>query len=244
MDTVSDELESIGEGEVDPNRLRRLLASLLGSARAAGSKAVVTGQWLADQVVDVAPRIPVRTKSQLEAEHPGLVGRALADELVRRASRQSAALGAAAGVVATASQLAPPAWLVLPAELVVETLAIAVIELKLVAELHEALDRPIPGAGNERTVALLKAWAERRGVNVVTLSTKGGLADALGRHARHELTRLVRRRLMLRVGRNVSTLAPFLAGAVAGAEVNRRATRALGEAIVRDLATARESPVV
>jgi hypothetical protein len=32
------------------------------------------------------------------------------------------------------------------------------------------------------------------------------------------------------------TLAPFLTGAVAGAEVNRRATRSLGEAVVRDLA--------
>jgi hypothetical protein len=41
---------------------------------------------------------------------------------------------------------------------------------------------------------------------------------------------------MLRTARNTVSLAPFLAGAVAGAEVNRRATRALGEAVVRDLA--------
>jgi hypothetical protein len=33
----------------------------------------------------------------------------------------------------------------------------------------------------------------------------------------------------------MSALAPFLAGAVAGAEVNRRATRSLGAAVVRDL---------
>jgi hypothetical protein len=33
----------------------------------------------------------------------------------------------------------------------------------------------------------------------------------------------------------VTTLAPFLAGAVAGAEVNRRETRKLGESVSKDL---------
>ena len=49
--------------------------------------------------------------------------------------------------------------------------------------------------------------------------------------------RLVRRRLMRRTLRNTSSLAPFLIGAVAGAELNRRATASLGDAVVRDLAT-------
>jgi hypothetical protein len=35
--------------------------------------------------------------------------------------------------------------------------------------------------------------------------------------------------------RNMSALAPLMAGAVAGAELNRRATRALGEKVARDL---------
>jgi hypothetical protein len=73
-------------------------------------------------------------------------------------------------------------------------------------------------------------------VTPAVLSRKGGLADALGRGTRNELIRLVRRRLATRMGRNLSTLAPLFVGAVAGAEVNRRATRALGEAVVRDLA--------
>ena len=33
----------------------------------------------------------------------------------------------------------------------------------------------------------------------------------------------------------MTTLAPFLAGALAGAELNRRETRSLGEALLRDL---------
>jgi hypothetical protein len=38
-----------------------------------------------------------------------------------------------------------------------------------------------------------------------------------------------------RLRRNLTSLAPFLAGAVAGAELNRRETRALGAALQRDL---------
>ena len=127
----------------------------------------------------------------------------------------------------SAEEFAPPAWISLPFELIVETVAVAAIELKLVAELHEVYGRPVQGSAGERTIALVRAWAERRGVNAVTLATSGGVADALGRGTRHELTRLVRRRLIARVGRNLSSLAPLLAGAVAGAEVNRRATVSL-----------------
>ena len=86
--------------------------------------------------------------------------------------------------------------------------------------------------------AVVAAWAERRGVTPSVLTRKGGLADVLGRGTRNELIRMVRRRLLVRMGRNLSTLAPLVIGAVAGAEVNRRATRALGEAVVRDRAAA------
>ncbi len=136
-----------------------------------------------------------------------------------------------------AEELSPPAWIAIPAELVVETLAVIAVELKLVAELHEVYGRPVRGTPTERTTALVKAWAERRGITPSTLTRKGGLTDALGRSARHELTRLVRRRLMARFGRNLTSLAPLFVGAVAGAEVNRRATRGLGEAVAKDLSS-------
>ena len=135
-----------------------------------------------------------------------------------------------------AEQLAPPAWLVIPMELVAETVAVATIELKLVAELHEVYGRPMPASPAERNLALVRAWAERRGITPATFAHRGGLRDALGRGARAEAIRLVRRRLAGRLGRSLSSLVPLLAGAVAGAEVNRRATRSLGEAVARDLA--------
>jgi hypothetical protein len=148
----------------------------------------------------------------------------------------SAAIGGVSGAAMSAQTFAPPTWIAMPFELVVETVAIAVIELKLVGELHEVYGRPVTGTASDRTIALVKAWAERRGVTAAVLGRKGGVADALGRGTRNELVRLVRRRLAARLGRNLSSLAPLLAGAVAGAEVNRRATRSLGESVVRDLA--------
>lgn len=235
---VSDEeVADLAEGKVEPRELVRLAGVLARSARSAGARAVATGHWLATTVIEVAPRIPIRDARTLSVEHDGLTGAPLAAELIQRASRTSAAIGGLAGAVLSAEQFAPPAWLTMPFELVVETLAVAVIELKLVGELHEVYGRPVTGTGTERTVSLVKAWAERRGVTPATLGTPGGVADALGRGTRNELVRLVRRRLVARLGRNLSSMAPLLAGAVAGAEVNRRATRSLGDAVVRDLAS-------
>ena len=225
-------------GEGDRHALIALARALSASARAAGAGAVTTGRWAAEWLVDNAPRIPVRDLATLRAHHGGKEGAALAAELIGGASRLSAAFGAAAGGLIAVQELAPPAWLAIPFELVAETVAVAAIELKLVAELHEAYGRPVTGSRGDRSLALLQAWAERRGVSPTTLAHPGGVAEALGRGARHQVVRLVRRRMAGRLGRNLTTLAPLLAGAVAGAELNRRATRALGEAVGRDLESA------
>jgi hypothetical protein len=237
LHVVSDEdVADLAEGKADAGSVVRLARALASSARQAGARAVTSGQWMATTLIDVAPRIPIRDLAALQAQNVGLSGAALAGELIRRASIASAAIGGVSGAVMSAETFAPPAWIAMPFELVVETVAVAVIELKLVGELHEVYGRPVMGTGTERTVSLVKAWAERRGVTTMALRTPGGVADALGKGTRNELVRLVRRRLLARLGRNLSSLAPLLAGAVAGAEVNRRATRSLGEAVVRDLA--------
>jgi hypothetical protein len=234
---LSDELGRVAGGDASPDTLARLTRLLAQSARSAGAAAVASGRWLAEVVVDTAPRIPVRDLATLQKHHHGLTGAELAGELITSATRASAGVGAAAGALASAQYFAPPTWVAVPLELVVETLAVAAIEMKLVAELHEAYGRPVPGTPSERSAAIVRAWAERRGVTAAVLTRRGGLSDVLGRGTRNELIRLVRRRLMVRMGRNLSTLAPLFIGAVAGAEVNRRATRALGEAVVRDLAS-------
>lgn len=207
------------------------------SMRAAGAGAVASGRWLAETVLDAVPHIPIRDRATLLAHHRGLEGADLAEALIKNAARLTAAIGAATGALAAAEELSPPAWLAIPAELVVETLALAALEMKLIAELHETFGLPVTGAPTARAMVLAQAWADRRGVRPEQLLTPDrALADVLGRGARNEVLRLVRRRMARRTARNLAALAPFLAGAVAGAEINRRSTRSLGEAVVRDLA--------
>ncbi|MDQ1396455.1 MAG: hypothetical protein QOG64_1714 [Acidimicrobiaceae bacterium] len=230
------ELDEVLSGGATPSAMARLAATLGQSAKAAGAGAVASGRWLAEWAVDNAPRIPIRDHDSLVAQHEGRDGGALADELIRKASRASAAVGAATGAVMSAEELLPPAWISLPIELVVETLAVASIEMKLVGELHEAFGHPVPGSPGQRGTSLVRAWAERRGVTAATIASTAGLTEVFGQGTRKEIVRIVRRRLLRRMGRNLATAGPFLAGAAAGAEVNRRATRSLGEALVRDLA--------
>jgi hypothetical protein len=81
---------------------------------------------------------------------------------------------------------------------------------------------------------LLSSWAGRRGITVKTAAR--GLSASMGIAARREL----RDRLLRRFGRNLTTLGPLLTGAAVGAEMNRRATRAVGKQVRADLRKAVE----
>jgi hypothetical protein len=216
-----------------PQERRRLVSAftraVTTSARAAGrgTRAVRrrasdgTG-WLADQVVAMAPRLRVRDQAALQAQFPGKSPDEIADALIEGATRAAAAAGGAAGMAAALPVL--PAF---PAEIAAETLILVGVELKLVAELHEAYGSPAPGKFTERMSAYVAAWAHRRGVFMV----EGGLIFAAG----SPLARLLRRRLVGRAGRSAFSLGPMLTGAAAGALFNRRETRKLGREIQRDL---------
>jgi hypothetical protein len=116
-----------------------------------------------------------------------------------------------------------------PVQLAAETLAVIAVELKLVAELHVVYGRTPVGSRRQIATAYLTSWATKRGIDVS--AGPPSLATVLGTAARAQL----RSRVLRRLGRNVTTLAPFLAGAVAGAEVNRRETRSLGDKLRSDL---------
>lgn len=208
-----------------------LARALAGSARGAGAVAVASGRWLADLAVDIAPRIPVRDAATLSAHHGGLTGLDLAAALVSNASRTTAALGAGAGMAISVEWTAPPTLLTAPALLAAETLAQLAVEVKLVAELHEALGQAPPATGSRRMLAYLSAWARQRGVDLGTVAgLKGGLPAALSGAAKREL----RSRLVRRFAKGSVAVAP-LAGAVAGGVLNQRETRRLGEKMVADL---------
>jgi hypothetical protein len=130
----------------------------------------------------------------------------------------------------------PPSWIAVPFELLAETAAIAAIEMKLIGELHEVYRRPVPGPPAPRGYALARAWAERRGVTGIALIEGApALGDVVGRTARKEIVKLVRRRALRRTGASLTGLAPLLIGGAAGAAVNRRSTRKLGEAVIEGL---------
>jgi hypothetical protein len=120
-----------------------------------------------------------------------------------------------------------PVPLAFPAEIAAETLALVGIEIKLVAELHEIYGLPASGSVVERMTAYVAAWAHRRGVFLVP----GGLVLAAG----SPLARRLRLRLAARASRSAFSLGPLLTGAAAGALLNRRETRRLGQDIRSDL---------
>ena len=219
---------------------RRLTASLAAAAR---SGARVTGRGvraarrgmgsarrgmgsgggrLTAQVVAMAQRLRIRDQAALRAQFPGKSSEEIADALIDGAARASAAVGGAVGAWAALPVL--PAY---PVEIATETLALIGIEIKLVAELHEAYGTPATGTPVERTTAYIAAWAHRRGVFMVPT----GLVLAAG----SPLARRLRWRLATRMSRSVFSLGPLLTGAFAGAMLNRQETRRLGHSVRADL---------
>lgn len=234
---------SADDGDADesgsPERRRRLRigpaatavrSGVMSGARATGNtvratrRRVSSGRgWLAAQVVAMAPRLTVRDQDALRAQFPGRGPDEIADALIDSAARASATIGGAVGAW-SALPTTLPAW---PAEVLTETLALVGVEIKLVAELHEAYGMPATGNVVDRMTAYVAAWAHRRGVFAVP----GGIMLAAG----SPLARQLRRRLAARAGRSVFSLGPLFTGAAAGALLNRRETRRLGQEIQDDL---------
>ncbi len=178
---------------------------------------------LADRLMDAAPRIPVRDLATLRRQFPGLDAEQIADKLVTGAATGTAGVGA--GIGAAAALPVPPA---MTAELATETLAVAAVEYKLIAELHEVYGRRAPGTARQRVAAYLGAWAQQRGISV---TRPASFDAALG----GQLKRQLRQRLVRRTATNLPTLTPFMIGAAIGAYLNRRSTRALAERVRADL---------
>ncbi|TDD79453.1 hypothetical protein E1293_23320 [Actinomadura darangshiensis] len=217
-------------------RLLGRLAKLLGqSARKVGAAGIGRGRWLADLLVEAAPHITIRDLPTLQAHYHGLMGEELADRLVKNAGNATTAVGAAGGALAAVEFAAPPLLLSAPAQLAAETLVVAAIEVKMIAELHEAYGVRVQGTGTARGAAFVTSWARQRGVN--PLET-GSLTSALGTAAKSAL----RKRMLRTFGRSLGTMGPFLTGAAAGAALNRSATKGLAAKVRGDLREAAGAP--
>ncbi|MFF9195929.1 hypothetical protein ACF09L_12035 [Streptomyces sp. NPDC014779] len=185
--------------------------------------------YLADRVIELAPRVPVRDLATLRRQFPGLGPEEIADKLIAGAANASATVGA--GIGAAAMLPVPPA---MPAELAAEITGVAAIELKLVAELHEVYGLRPPGTLTQRSAAYLTAWTEERGIDPTKPTTVNA---ALGGQMKREL----RQQIMKRMMRNLPNLTPFMVGAAVGAVMNRRDTKKLAAHVRKDL-RARQIP--
>ncbi|GLI02748.1 hypothetical protein [Phytohabitans aurantiacus] len=230
---LSATVAALADEEVPGGERKQLLRRLAGQVRRDGLGGLFRPKAIARRLVDVvteiAPHIPVRDLATLRRHYPGLEGEALADRLVRNASRATGGVGAAGGGIAAVEWAATPTLLSAPVLLAAETVAVVAIEVKLIAELHEVYGEPVPGARMERAISLLQAWAGQRGVNPMVPGV--GVAAVLSTAARKEL----RDMLLRRFGRHLTTLGPLLTGAAVASYLNRRATQGLGKRVRDDL---------
>ncbi|MFF4424423.1 hypothetical protein ACFY04_27200 [Streptomyces sp. NPDC001549] len=201
----------------------RRMQAVKNGVRKGGESVRDAAQYVTDRIIENAPRVPVRDLATLRAQFPGLGPEQLAEKLVSGACAATSTVGA--GIGAAAMLPVPPA---MPAELAAEITAVAAIELKLIAELHEVYGRRPHGGLKERSLAYLTAWTEERGVDLTKPTT---LNAALGGQMKREL----RQQIMKRMFRSLPNLMPFMVGAAVGAVMNRRDTRKLAEKVRGDL---------
>ncbi|WP_208898315.1 hypothetical protein [Streptomyces incarnatus] len=191
--------------------------------RKGGSRARAGLAHLADRIIEIAPRVPVRDLATLRRQFPGLGPEELADKLVAGAAAGTSTVGA--GIGAAAMLPVPPA---MPTELAAEITGVAAIELKLLAELHEVYGVRPPGNLRTRSTAYLSSWSGERGIDVMKPSTYD---TALG----GQMKRRLRQQIMKRMVRDLPNLMPFMVGAAVGAVINRRDTRRLAARVRADL---------
>ncbi|OQR62941.1 hypothetical protein B6E66_16250 [Streptomyces maremycinicus] len=191
--------------------------------RKGGNRARAGLGHLADRIIDLAPRVPVRDLQTLRRQFPGLGPEQLADKLVSGAANATSTVGA--GIGAAAMLPVPPA---MPTELAAEITGVAAIELKLIAELHEVYGVRPAGGLKDRSTAYLRSWSGERGVDVMKPST---VNSALGGQMKREL----RQQIMKRMVRDLPMLMPFMVGAAVGAVMNRRDTRRVAGKVRADL---------
>ena len=229
---VADIVSKLGDESLsNADRAQQMvrLTQVVGArARRTGAQAVASGKLLADLLLDAVPHIPIRDLETLSVHHKGLQGEELADALVKVAARTTAGIGAAGGAVAAAEWATLPLLITVPLEVVVETVAVAAVEVKLIAELHAVYGIDVPGTGTQRGTAFAGSWATRRGIDPMRPWT---IPNVLGIAGRQQLGK----RMIGRFARNLGTIIPFLVGAFIGAQVNQSETRKLAVEMRADL---------
>jgi uncharacterized protein (DUF697 family) len=184
---------------------------------------------------EFVPRLPMRDASTLVRHHHGRTGEELADVLVRNASSASAMAGVVGGSLIIATKKSPQAAVVtIPIRLAAEALVIAAIEIKLVAEIHEAYGQPLGRTSGERAQGALREWAALRGID----GSEGiGMVGVLGKVMKRPAQRRAAGGM---AGRLLGQKAAFLGAGIAGGAENRKETVALAAELRDRLGPPRE----
>lgn len=222
----------IGTAEFDATAGDPTAASAPGSAGQRSSRwapQMVSVARMREIARSIAPRLPIR-------DHPTLVRHLntddierMADLLVRNASSATAVAGTVGGVFVLPARSGPALIAAIPIRVAAETLVVAMIELKLIGELHEVYGRPLAGTTSQRGTTALKLWASHRGIHIFDT---GGLVATLSQMARTPTTR---RAAAAMSGKAMGRKGLRLGAGVAGAVDNRRATVLLGDRVRAEL---------
>lgn len=178
---------------------------------------------------DIAPRLPVRDHPTLVRHYKGRIGEDLADALVRNASSSTAMAGVVGGSLVLATKRTQAVLISLPLRLAAEALIVGAIEVKMIAELHEAYGAPLGTTSSERSQTAFRLWASYRGVEGADAGSVVGLAG-----------RVIRRPAQRRAaggvaGKLLGQRGAVLGAGLAGGSENRKETLALAESIRKEL---------
>ena len=229
---IADIVGSLGDETVsnkDKSKMMLDLTTVVGArAKQLGNSAVGRGRVLSELLLDAVPHIPIRDQATLIQHYNGVTGEALADALVSHGKRTTTAIGIAGGAVSAAQWAAMPLLLAIPLEVVVETIAVALVEVKLVAELHAVYGIEVPGGSTQQAMAFAGSWSNKRGVDPLRPWTIPSVLGIAGRQT-------LGRRMIARFARNLGTVIPFFVGAGIGAVVNRGETDKMARELRVDL---------
>src|SRR5580765_6265079 len=92
---ITELIGKLASGKVNKRSLRKLASTMRRSLKISRKGVTLSGQGIADLLLMVAPHIPVRDAETLQATYSGIAGASLAGEVIRTASRTSAAVGGA-----------------------------------------------------------------------------------------------------------------------------------------------------
>jgi len=210
--------------EPDPSTV-----TLDGSDDGTASVSMISAARLRDAARSIAPRLPIRDRPTLERHLHVSDTEPMADVLVRNAASATAVAGSVGGVLVITSKTGPLMLAAIPLRVAAETLVVAMIELKLIGELHEVYGKPLAGTTVQRGTTALRLWASHRGFEI---EDAGGIVGTLSQMARRPTTR---RAAAAVTGKALGRKGIRIGAGIAGAVENRKTTYTLSEQVRAEL---------